>query len=174
MGTFERTSPRPEAAMALLARLRPRRGLPGVKAPVLLSLLLPTGAHAQIADVARPNLRGDFASIRVAGPRGSLAQRFWLVVDRDPRGLLCRDGQGQAWIALRYGAVVELDQPERQREPLLIQGQPTLRLAVRPIAILEDARSGERGKPAVCRVRANSAYLAPIQPDSLEQARLTP
>ena len=130
--------------------------------------------HAQIADVVRPDEHGEFSSLWIAGARGSTPQRFWLVVDRDPRGLLCRDEQGRAWIALRYGSVVQLDQPERQRTPLLTQGKPTLRLAVKAVDILYDARFRDRGKAAVCWVRANSAFLAPIQEDSLERALVRP
>lgn len=140
---------------------------------VALTLLAPPAARAQVADVVRPDAQGDFRSIRIAGPRGSTPQRFWLVVNRDPRGLQCRDDQGRAWIALRYGSVVQLAEPERQATPLLLQGKPTLRLAVKPVDILYDARFRERGQATVCRVRGNSVFLAPIQQDSLEQS-LTP
>ena len=141
---------------------------------VALTLLWPPAARAQVADVVRPDARGDFRSIRIAGPRGSTPQRFWLVVDRDPRGLLCRDRQGRAWIALRYGSVVQLVEPEQQNEPMRPEGKPTLLVAVKPIDILVDARFRERGKATVCRVRANSSFVAPIQTDSLEQSLIAP
>lgn len=161
--------------MAHLTRLKPRRRPAGLDAALLtLGLLFPPAAPAQIAEVVRPDAQGDFISIRMAAARGSIAQRFWLVVDRDPRGLLCRDEQGRARIALRYGSVVELDQPEQQLAPLLIGGKPYLRLAVKPIDLLYDARFTQRGQSAVCRVRANSAFLAPIQMESMQQALIRP
>lgn len=162
--------------MALPERLWPRPAVTGLTCHPLLALLLlaTTGAQAQIAEVVRPDAQGEFTSIRIAGARGSYAQRFWLVVDRDPRGLLCRDERGRARIALRYGSIVQLDQPELQLTPLMIQGKPHLRLAVQPIAILHDARFRDRGQPAVCSARASSAFLAPIQMDSLEQALIRP
>jgi hypothetical protein len=52
-------------------------------------------AQAQSGDVIRPGSDGDFRSIEIPGNRGSYPQRFWLVVDRDPRGLWCRDRQGR-------------------------------------------------------------------------------
>lgn len=176
LGTVGLPLLRLEAAMAHLERQR--RGDSVAKhhglALLAMALLMPPGAWAQIADVVRPDAQGEFLSVRVPGPRGSTAQRFWLVVDRDPRGLACRDVQGRAWISLRYGSVVQLDQPEQQMAPLLIQGKPYLRLAIQPMVILHDARFRDRGQPTSCRVRANSAFLAPIQEDSLQQVRLTP
>lgn len=180
MGTVEDAMPRPETAMALASSLRSGQGHPAGNGLALLTwvaaltLLSAPAVHAQVADVVRPDARGDFRSIRIAGPRGFTPQRFWLVVDRDPRGLLCRDRQGRAWVALRYGSVVQLVEPEQQPEPMRPEGKPTLLVAVKPIDILYDARFRERGKATVCRVRANSSFLAPIQADSLEQSRITP
>lgn len=149
-------------------------GRMGSAALLTVSLLLAPAAEAQTADVIRPNAQGDFATIMIPGARGAYPQRFWLVVDRDPRGLLCRDPHGRASIALRYGAIVELDQPDQQISPQLIQGKPYLRMAVKPVDLLYDVRLKGRGQSAVCSVRANSAFLAPIQPDSLERLRLRP
>lgn len=176
LGTVAFCLLRLEAAMAHLVRLRPRRSAAKVDglAMLALGLLMPLNARAQIADVVRPDAQGEFSALRVPGPRGSTPQRFWLVVDRDPRGLACRDERGRAWISLRYGSVVQLDQPEQQTAPLLIQGKPYLRLAIQPMAILHDVRFRERGKATACRVRANSSFLAPIQADSLEQALIRP
>ena len=47
-------------------------------------------------------------------------------------------------------------------------------MVVKPVDLLYDARFKDRGKEAVCSVRANSAYLAPVQPDSLEQLKIRP
>jgi len=158
------------------SKLRARAGAFWLQPGLLLALMLglPQASLAQTADVIRPDMQGDFSTIRIAGARGSYPQRYWLVVDRDPRGLLCRDPQGRAWIALRYGAALELDQPEQQISPQLIQGKAYLRMVVKPVDLLYDARFKDRGKEAVCSVRANSAYLAPVQPDSLEQLKIRP
>lgn len=162
--------------MALLARLRPGHRLPGIShlALLLVGMLSTAVASAQVADVVRPDAQGEFKAIRIDGPRGSSPQRFWLVVDRDPRGLLCRDERGLARIALRYGAVVELEQPEQQLAPLLLQGKPYLLVAAKPVDILHDARFMDRGRASSCRVRANSAYLAPIQMESMQQVLFRP
>lgn len=176
IGTVELTMLRPEAAMALPARLRPSRSPLILDALAFLGLMLVSApaARAQVADVVRPDAQGEFRTIWIAGPRGSTPQRFWLVVDRDPRGLLCRDSQGRAWIAIRYGSVLQLAEPEQQTAPQLIQGKPSLSLVVKPIDILYDVRFRERGRGAVCRVRANSSTVAPIQEESLEQSLIRP
>jgi hypothetical protein len=160
--------------MALLTRLTQRRHTGPEAFLLALSVLSSTAAQAQIAEVVRPDAQGDFATINIRGDRAIFQQRFWLVVDRDPRGLLCRDLHGRAWIALRYGAVLELDQAEQQSSQQLIQGKPYLRMAIKPVDLLYDARFQGRGQSSVCFVRANSAFLPPIHPDSLEQIRLRP
>lgn len=128
-------------------------------------------AQAQIAEVIRPDSQGDFRSVQVSGPRGTYIQKYWLVVDRDPQGLLCRDDRGRARIALRTGAVVALAPDDfRMPNPLLRDSKPYLRVQVKPMDILQDVRHRERGTLAVCAVRANTAFLAPINQDSLEAA----
>lgn len=123
-------------------------------------------ALAQVADVTAPDSQGDFTTLEIPGARGTYPQRFWLVVDRDPRGLWCRDARGRALIALRRGAVVET---AGARGPLLLsQGKPYLQVKIKSMDILHDARHRERGLSTSCVVRANSAFLAPINPDSLE------
>lgn len=134
---------------------------------LLASALLSEGrpGWSQVADVAVPDAQGDFRSIAVPGPRGSYAQRLWLVVDRDPRGLRCRDGGGRSLIALRPGAVLE--SASVAANLFVLQGKPYLKVRVEPVDLLEDARQEGRGLAAACLVRANSAFIAPIHPDSL-------
>ncbi|MEB3325869.1 MAG: hypothetical protein VKM17_11125 [Cyanobacteriota bacterium] len=123
-------------------------------------------ARSQVADVVHPDPQGDFPSLRLVGPRGQYGQRFWLVVDRDPRGLWCRDGQGRPLIALRRGAVLETD----ETDPVILRlGKAYLRVRVKPVDVLYDARLKDRGTATICEVRANSSFLAPIHPDSLER-----
>ena len=126
----------------------------------------PGVARAQQADVVAPDAQGDFASLTVPAPHGSIQQRHWLVVDPDPGGLACRDQAGRASIALRPGAIVESDGGAGSL--LLLRGRPWLRVRVRPEAIQRESRSSERGRRTSCWVRANRAYLAPILPDALE------
>lgn len=127
---------------------------------------------SQVADVARPDAQGDFRSVAVIGPRGSYGQRLWLVVDRDPQGLRCRDGNGLSLIALRPGAVLET--ASGAASLFLLQGKPYLKVRVEPVDLLEDARQEGRGTATACLVRANSAYIAPIHPDSLAKFNATP
>jgi hypothetical protein len=142
---------------------------------VVVCLTLTGIARAQIAEVIRPDARGDFHSIQVSGPRGTYVQRFWLVVDRDPRGLLCRDDFGRAWIALKNGAVVTLAPYAPGRpNPLIRDSKPYVRVQVKPMDILQDLRQRERGQEAVCAVRANTAFLTPINHDSLKAVLVKP
>lgn len=118
----------------------------------------------------QPDLQGNFAAGQASGERGALPQRFWLVVDRDPRGLLCRDGQGRPSIALKYIAMIEAMAPLAVAPPF--PSSPTgtwLQVRVKPVAVLYDARLRGRGSEAICVVRAHSVYLAPVNADSLQQ-----
>jgi hypothetical protein len=154
---------------------RPRPRVAGRQGPLVGFLagllagmaLLGEPLRAQTQDVPQPDLQGNFAAGQASGDRGAVPQRFWLVVDRDPRGLLCRDGQGRPSIALKYGAMVEALAPLAGAPPL-----PTgtwLRVRVKPVAVLYDARLRGRGSEAICQVRAHSVYLAPVNADSLQQ-----
>ncbi|MFN9545603.1 MAG: hypothetical protein ACK6AD_00820 [Cyanobacteriota bacterium] len=137
----------------------------GLAAPALLVGSGQAG-WCQVADVALPNGQGDFSSISVSGARGATPQQFWLVVDRDPRGLWCRDSRGQPLLSLRRGAVVETD--PLGSSLLFRQDKPYLRLRVKPVDILLATRPpGERSLPPTCWVRANELFLAPIHPESL-------
>jgi hypothetical protein len=120
----------------------------------------------QVADVASADARGDFVSVTLSGARGRYAQRFWLVVDQDPRGLWCRDARGWPVIALRQGAVVETDLSSGS--VVMKQGKPFLRIRFQPVDILHDARQAGKGTATPCLVRANRSFLAPIHPESLE------
>jgi len=84
--------------------------LPCLSLVALATALLPwTSVRAQIADVPLANANGDFISSRLPGNRTAYPQRQWLVVDRDPAGLNCRDERGQVVALLAYGAVVDSD-----------------------------------------------------------------
>lgn len=155
---------------------QPKQLLAGALAGVLTGLLAQGGsAVAQIADVIRPDPRGDFRTLLIRGPRGTYPQRFWLVVDRDPGGLWCRDSSWRPVVALRLGAILEADLQESMLPALLNrQDVPYLRVRVKPLDILQDTRQGEPGKELSCAVRANMNFLAPIHPDSLGSVRLRP
>lgn len=143
--------------------------------PLVALLALSGSASAQIADVIRPDRRGDFRSLLIGGPRGDSLQRYWLVVDRDPGGLWCRDPAWRVVAALRLGAVLEADLQEPRLPALLNrQGVPYLRVRVKPMDILRDHGLVAQGKELRCAVRANMNFLAPIQPDSLGSVRLKP
>jgi hypothetical protein len=152
--------------------------VPGINQPMLLlaGLLAFAGsASAQIADVVLPDPRGDFRTLQIKGPRGANPQRFWLVLDRDPSGLWCRDPSWRPVVALRRGAVLEADLQDPKLPALLNrQGVPYLRVRVKPMDILRDNRIGEQGKEFSCAVRASANFLAPIHPDSLGGVLLRP
>lgn len=139
---------------------------------MLCCLGLPGVAKAQSADVIRPAADGDFRSLEIPGNRGTYRQRFWLVVDRDPRGLWCRDITGRPSIALKTGSVIETDSLSFPATPLqLWEGKAYLNVRVKPVDILYDARLRGRGRGAICLVRANSSFIAPINPDSMKEAQ---
>jgi hypothetical protein len=133
-------------------------------------------ARAQVADVPAADRDGDFHSTRIAGHRGSYPQRQWLVVERDPGGLNCRDARGQVVAVLAYGAVVDSDLRGDDGEAILIvAGRPWLRLIAHPLDLREDLRPQElRLRPLACRVRAHARYVAPLNPDTLEPVRNPP
>lgn len=186
------TTPAPPAAADLPEGLQPvlsqgrkqvfkqARGL-GLHLGLVLSLGMAPGAQAQVADVVRPSASGDFVEVQREGPRGPVPQRLWLVVDRDPAGLLCRDAKGHALLALRPGAVLEADAGPGLPTPLQTRsGRPYLRLRVKPVDILSDRRivgPAERRQEherwsqhpdTICQVRAHGAYLAPVLVESLQ------
>lgn len=157
--------------------IRPRPQIIGLKlvksglicligVPCIISFALV--ASAQSADVIRPGSDGDFRSIEIPGNRGSYPQRFWLVVDRDPRGLWCRDLSGRPSIALKYGSVIRSVDPSVTASPIkLSQGKAYLQVHVKPVDILYDARLHGRGSTSMCLVRANSSFIAPINSESM-------
>lgn len=164
-----------------MRHLRPADGRPRAAGPqrrlatLIAGLLAGTALlgeplRAQTLDVPLPDPQGNFTTGQASGDRGPLPQRYWLVVDRDPRGLLCRDGQGRPSIALRYGAVIEALAPLAAAQPLPSGATGTwLRVRVKPVAVLYDARQRGRGSEAICLVRAHAVYLAPMNTDSLRQ-----
>jgi hypothetical protein len=139
---------------------------------MLCCLGLPGSAKAQSADVIRPAADGDFRILEIPGSRGSYQQRFWLVVDRDPRGLWCRDSNGRPSISLKNGSVIETDERSFPATPLqLREGKAYLHVRIKPVDILYDARLRGRGNATTCLVRANSSFIAPINPASMQAAQ---
>ena len=47
---------------------------------------------------------------------------------------------------------------------------PAIRVLAKPIDLLYDTRLRGWGKPAQCSIRANSSFIAPINPDSMDEA----
>jgi hypothetical protein len=129
--------------------------------------------RAQRADVPRPNRDGDVLSTILAGQRGAYPQRQWLVVERDPAGLNCRDPQGRVMAVLAYGSVVDSDLIGGSAEAIVsLAGRPWLGLLAEPFDLQKDLRPRElRHRPLACRVRANASVVAPINPDTLQPVR---
>jgi hypothetical protein len=120
--------------------------------------------------VPRANSQGDFLSTRLQGNRGVYSQRQWLVVTTDSDGLNCRDAQGRVLAALAYGAVVDSDLSAPGGEAIVaVSGRPWLRLIAHPFDLRRDWRPpDQRLRPVACRVRAHTAYVAPLNPDTLD------
>lgn len=136
--------------------------------------LHPGQASAQVAELIGADDQGDFHTVTVQSARGNYPQRFWLIVDQDPRGLICRDSSGRALIALRRGAVVETDPLQHSPPRMPWQAKPYVRVRVKPVDLLLDARLHDRGRGGSCLVRANTAFITPILEDSLLDLPLRP
>jgi len=126
-------------------------------------------AYAQLADVVTPDEEGNFDSSSVQGARGFYPQKQWLVVDRGSGGLRCRDVNGTMLVGLRYGSVIDTDLSSTGANPITLEkGKPWLRVRVTPADFQADYRDRSfLNQPAICRVRAQVNYLAPINPDTL-------
>jgi hypothetical protein len=137
---------------------------------LVTALLSWTSARAQIAAVPLANANGDFLSTRLPGNRSAYPQRQWVVVERDPAGLNCRDERGQVVALLAYGAVVDSDLKGDGTEAIVVMaGRPWLQLRAHPFDLRQDLRpQGQRVLPVACRVRAHAAFLAPLNPDTLQ------
>lgn len=125
--------------------------------PVLLATLTATDAQAQVAEVPKPNGKGDFTTAKVLGNRGYYENKKWLVVDFKP-ALNCRvTPNGAVKSVLLPGSVVSAVFSGGNDAVVLHQGSPWLRVnAQQPL---------RSGTPGTCFVRANLQYIAPISID---------
>ena len=135
---------------------------------LLVSLLwtfsVATMAQAQMADVPKFDVNGDFLSARVLGNRGYYPHWQWLVVEPDAAGLNCRDVNGAVVVTLAYGAVVDSVFGDGDAIEL-VDGQPWLKVS----ANVMDLRRRVVDEHAIaysCYVRANNRYIAPVNPDT--------
>ena len=124
-------------------------------------------AWSQAADVPEFDTNGNFRSARVQGNRGFYPHEQWLIVDRDPEGLNCRDGSGAVALTLYYGAVVASNFEHQGDDPIdIVNGQAWLRVEAN-IVDVQRRITAERAASYICYVRANARYIAPINPSSL-------
>lgn len=118
--------------------------------------LTPKAAHAQAAEVPKPDAKGDFRTARVLGNRGYYPNTYWLVTDVNR--LNCRTApNGAMSLRLEPGEVVTAVFPNKQDAIVLDKGTPWLR--IKPIPALPRRASNP------CFVRANLRYIAPINAD---------
>ncbi|MEM7066544.1 MAG: hypothetical protein AAF572_25675 [Cyanobacteria bacterium P01_B01_bin.77] len=127
-------------------------------------LLITPAAQAQMADVPSFDANGDFLSARVQGNRGTYPHWQWLIVETDEAGLNCRNANGAVVVTLAYGAVVDsvFDTDDAID---LVEGQAWLKVT----ANVFDLRRRVVDETAVaytCYVRANTQYIAPVNPDT--------
>lgn len=121
-----------------------------------------TGVQAQMADVPNFDANGDFLSARVQGNRGTYPHWQWLVVETDAAGLNCRNANGDIVVTLAYGAVVDsIFSSEEAIE--FVEGQPWLNVRAN---LMDVRRVDDVAISYNCYVRANSQYIAPINPDT--------
>lgn len=144
-------------------------------------------AIAQVADVPKPNDKGDFNSIFVQGNRGYYAVKKWLVVqftESEVNGgtVNCRyTPNGEIRSRIPRGAILtavfnqtakgSVPNPPTSADDAIVldrNGSPWLRVIgtqeelAYPVRPLTFADLGE------CYVRANLKYIAPINPDAID------
>lgn len=133
---------------------------------------------AQRADVPATDKSGNFRSTRMQGNRGVYQQTYWLVVDRDPAGLNCRNSKFSARgpslqkqeVTLQPGAIIKADHYALDDDAIsIVEGQTWLRVIVNQQATQHDGRQQERGKSYQCYVRANASFIAPINISDLHE-----
>lgn len=127
---------------------------------------------AQRADVPEVDKHSNFPSARVIGNRGFYYQTYWLVVDRDSAGLNCLSftPEAQPQVSLKYGSIIMADMEGQWVDPVFaLNGQTWLRVTVNRTVLQRDYREKERSIPIKCIVRANSAFIAPINQDDLRE-----
>jgi hypothetical protein len=132
----------------------------------LTTLTLVTGlAMAQMAEVPRPNTKGDFITAKVQGNRGLYNNINWLVVD--PQYLNCRNTpEGTVRTRLESGAIMTaLFSNNGKGDAIVLKnGQSWLKVeSIHPY--------GPRLNSGVCYVRANLKYIAPINGDYLDMLK---
>lgn len=132
-----------------------------------LSFWLAGSVQAQMRDVPSFDHDGNFWSAIVEGNRGVYPQVQWLVVDTDPVGLNCRDENGSVVRTLRYGSVMDaVFDDEAGHAIALKKDGPWLRVKVSTLDVSTQV-TDEIAEMYTCYVRANTRYIAPINPDSL-------
>jgi hypothetical protein len=130
-------------------------------------------AWGQRADVPQVDKDGNFRSSRVQGNRGFYHQTHWLVVDRDVSGLNCREmPQGKPYALFQYGDIVKAHHFEPGDDAIsIVNGQTWLRVTSQETwRIVNPAQSGG-SRTVECIVRANSAFIAPINLDDLRNIK---
>ena len=135
---------------------------------VLVSLLwafsVANVAQAQISDVPSFEANGDFLSARVRGHRGTYPHWQWLVIEPDLEGLNCRHANGDTIVTLAYGTVVD-SVFENDDAIALVNGQPWLRVSASSLDIRRQVID-QAAETYTCYIRANTRYIAPINPDA--------
>ena len=123
---------------------------------VVAGLTAPS-AQAQVAEVPRPNAKGDFTTAKVMGNRGYYQSTKWLVVDYKP-ALNCRTTpNGSVRAVLMPGSVITAVFSGKEDAVVFHQGNPWLKVNAKfPLM---------SGTPGVCYVRSNLQYVAPISED---------
>jgi hypothetical protein len=147
-------------------------------AAFLPQLVLSTPALAQVGEVPRPNAKGDFTTAFQLGHRGYYGITHWVVTDST--SLNCRYAPGNAGklrSSLWPGAIIYAvfrgpantagrSSPLPQNDAVVISGGvPWLRISgtEKEVAFPQAGRWENLGE---CYVRANSRYIAPVNPDA--------
>jgi hypothetical protein len=128
---------------------------------------------AQRADVPEVDQTGSIRSSRVQGNRGFYQQLYWLVVDSDPAGLNCRlSHTSQPYAVFQYGDVIRAEHYEPSDDAIFIHnGQKGIRVISQYTWRIRDLASRANTQTVRCIVRANSAFVAPINLDDLGETK---
>jgi hypothetical protein len=160
-------------------------------ASLLPQLVMPAPALAQVGEVPAPNAKGDYTTGFRLGNRGHYGITNWVVTD--PTYLNCRYAPGNAGklrsriapgaiiYAVFRGPASALGPADAmgRRSPLpkndavvMSDGVPWLRISGTEKEVAFPER-GEFQNLGECYVRANSRYIAPVNPDATLTNRMT-
>ena len=131
----------------------------------MFALALSKPSWAQMTDVPSFDRNGDFVTALVQGNRGAYQHKQWLVIDTDVNGLNCRNINGFVIVKLAYGSVIDSEFEPDGDAIEIVNGRPWLKVSASSFDV-QHRVVNRVSETYTCYVRANTNYIAPINPDA--------